>query len=324
MRIRRVDLRLPSKEYSNWMKGSMRYSRRIYTYNYDKYHCHSYSYCYKCIRNVCLIFLLPMFLVPSEAFLMEGVGIIRSHSCFGPIRLSSCRRSKTRRCSKDHNHSDDFVSAEDYHVNRREVVGAILTSSACLALGNAQVVNAAGEIDSKTGELFTPKTQMLSGGSDIARGTRLQQRDRADAIIQNIEIYNTRFITYLARFLIRYDESANEFWNNARLVTKDQTLDPKLFAQFAESVEIGLYDYFSGPYGSFSSVKAAKAGISSEVPQKSLSAKEANMAKEGVLNLLALLKARFIVGDDVEERRRQLAILFSFLNESKCFIYSHV
>ena len=222
---------------------------------------------------------------------------------------------QTYSCMNDNDYDDDA-----YDTCRREAIGVLLTttSSFCCLLGSSRKANAAGEIDSKTGELFTPKAQMLSGGSDIARGTKLQQRDRVETITQDIEIYNTRFITYLARFLIHYDESASEFWENAKIVAKqDRTLYPKLFAQFAESVEIGLYDYFSGPYGSFSSVKAAKAGLSSAAPQKSSSAKESNMAKEGVLNLLALFKVRYINGDKAEECRRQLAILFSFLDDCK-------
>jgi len=175
--------------------------------------------------------------------------------------------------------------------------------SALFVPNAANLANAAMEIDSKTGEMFTSKSKMLAGGSDVTRGTKSTKKDR-----RNIEIYNTRFISYLARFLIVFDASAGDFWAS-KLATKGKTDPGVLFAQFAESVEIGLYDYFSGPYGSYSTVQAAKAGISSIQPQKSMTSSETKLAKQGVLNLLALLKARY----QSEECKRQLAILFCFL-----------
>ena len=42
------------------------------------------------------------------------------------------------------------------------------------------------------------------------------------------------------------------------------------FAEFAESVEVGLADYFVGPYGSYANPTAAKAGLSAKAPQTSL------------------------------------------------------
>lgn len=195
---------------------------------------------------------------------------------------------------------------------RRDLIFGLMAANT--ALLTPKLSNAAGEIDNKTGELFTPKSQMLSGvGSDITRG--VGSRERIDETVKYIEIYNTRFITYLSRFLLYFDESASEFWRSSieiqvRKGANPTLVEPKIFAQFAESVEIGLYDYFSGPYGSYSSVKAAKAGISSAIPEKSMSAKESKSAKQGILNLLALLKARYTK----EECKRQLAILFSLLD----------
>jgi len=43
------------------------------------------------------------------------------------------------------------------------------------------------------------------------------------------------------------------------------------FAEFAESVEIGLADYFVGSYGSYASVAAAKAGLDAVAPARSSS-----------------------------------------------------
>ena len=224
--------------------------------------------------------------------------------------------------SDNHDYEPNSYQYRCSRLDRREAMKTMFLASSAISVPSQlffmEKATAAGEIDSKTGELFTPKAQMLSGGSDSARGTKMKsKRERVDSIPKSFQIYNTRFITYLARFLIHYDEAAGEFWTNSKLATKgDVTIEPKLFAQFSESVEIGLYDYFSGPYGSYSSVKAAIAGVSSAVAEKSMTAKESSIAKEGVLNLLTLLKARY---GGVEDCKRQLAILFSFLDECKSF-----
>ena len=60
---------------------------------------------------------------------------------------------------------------------------------------------------------------MLAGGSDVTRGTKSTKKDR-----RNIEIYNTHFISYLAKFLIVFDASAGDFWAS-KLATKGKT-DP--------------------------------------------------------------------------------------------------
>ena len=60
---------------------------------------------------------------------------------------------------------------------------------------------------------------MLAGGSDVTPGTKSTKKDR-----RNIEIYNTHFISYLAKFLIVFDASAGDFWAS-KLATKGKT-DP--------------------------------------------------------------------------------------------------
>ncbi len=161
------------------------------------------------------------------------------------------------------------------------------------------------EIDA-TGQLYTPKNEMIKGGgSASARGIRLKpvdekmSRDRknknllkSSGLIQNV--YETRFITYLARFLLVFDPSANAWWkkNSSSNMTPDdesskdspakKDISKEKFAEFAESVEVGLADYFLGPYGSYASVAAAKAGIAAAEPAKSVMRAEKDFSLWGV------------------------------------------
>ena len=246
-----------------------------------------------------------------------------------------------------------------YHteVSRRAAVLRIL-SLTILSAGFPDS-SSASEIDA-TGQLYTPKNEMIKGGgSASARGIRLKpvdekmSRDRknknllkSSGLIQNL--YETRFITYLARFLLVFDPSANAWWkkqSSSNMTPDDESskdspfkkdISKENFAQFAESVEVGLADYFLGPYGSYASVAAAKAGIAAAEPAKSVTIagkvtrkerrdiqstkqyqskskkaeKEAiNLARQGILNLFTLLKARYTS----VEAKQQLAILFSMI-----------
>jgi len=234
--------------------------------------------------------------------------------------------------------------------------------------------SSASEIDT-TGELFTPKNEMIKGGgSDAARGIRLKPVDekesrnrkntsllKSSGLIQNV--YETRFITYLARFLLVFDPAASAWWKkNSRPKNESGVERPNIdssankdisretFAEFAESVEVGLADYFLGPYGSYASVAAAKAGIAAAEPARSTRRAEndislwsiigfgkrggtqsitqtnsaiakrksrnaqqeaTNLSRQGIRNLFALLKARYTT---IEEKQ-QLAVLFSMISK---------
>ena len=109
-------------------------------------------------------------------------------------------------------------------------------------------------------------------------------------------------------------------------------------------MEVGLADYFIGPYGSYASVQAAKAGLSATAPATSLQVMDKNKkdglgnifeflkldngyntnnkkingstndklnGKKGILNLFSLLQARYMSKDE----KIQLAILFSFISD---------
>ena len=224
------------------------------------------------------------------------------------------------------------------------------------------------EIDKATGELFTPKSDMLSGGSDAARGIPLgsssagaggrrdSRRLEPGEALQSV--YETRFVTYLSRFLLNFDPAAyawsvqqglSDSWDESQRLsstTVDQDTDASYaeerFAEFAESVEFGLANYFVGPYGSYSSVSAARAGILAAEPAPSVQPDDVRrrnlfdkvifgqrklystsdqqqsvpmmesveLAKQGILNLYTLLKTRY----QSIAAKRQLAVLFSLIS----------
>jgi hypothetical protein len=108
------------------------------------------------------------------------------------------------------------------------------------------------------------------GGSTSARGTRLKpieekaSKNRKNESLLNSKsgliqtVYETRFITYLARFLLVFDPSANAWWkknskasvlptdtDNNLDITATSDITKERFAEFAESVEIGLGEKFS-------------------------------------------------------------------------------
>lgn len=211
--------------------------------------------------------------------------------------------------------------------------GIILTSSSHSA-------QALYEVDRKSGELFSSKNQMLGrGGSDAARGVSLTQRQSQATAVSDKklfssrepiqDLYNTRFITYLARFLLTFDPPSRAWWIENVPSGKSKQDKESTFASFAESVEVGLADYFLGPYGSYASVQAAKAGISAAAPANSFQTKQSNSPtkekekkkiegkkyvkerRQGIINLLALLQARYTA----KEEKLQLAILFSFITD---------
>ena len=250
----------------------------------------------------------------------------------------------------------------ELHPSRRRVLESFIAASAsCVLLSTEPALAGKPEYDKNTGALYTPKAEMLSGGSEAARGTGLSSpssssRPKLQPGQALQSVYETRFIAYLSRFLLTFDPSANAWWvQNVGLadtwdfedtrsssifrqsLTRDE-VDAK-FAEFAEAVEIGLADYFVGPYGSYGSLTAARAGISASKqvrssrpggegeaknrppdvfrqlfsPRSQRQSKargQDEIAKQGVLNLYSLLKARYTS----VAAKRQLAILFSFFS----------
>ncbi|CAJ1945197.1 unnamed protein product [Cylindrotheca closterium] len=216
---------------------------------------------------------------------------------------------------------------------RRKALQAAALGSIAL-LPSTSALAGVAEFDVSTGALYTPKADMLRGGSAAARGIQVKtsgQRLKPGQKFQNV--YETRFIAYLSRFLLTFDSSATAWW----IKEADSRPEEERFAEFAESVEIGLADYFSGPYGSYSSIQAAKAGLTAAAQAKSRRADDTQkgffdllkgivvgdkererrerdsitIGKQGILNLYTLLKIRYTS----EEEKLQLAILFSFFSQ---------
>ena len=175
-------------------------------------------------------------------------------------------------------------------LRRRRVVQGILAASATVAMSLPITAARAGipEMD-RSGLLFSPKSEMLAGGTEAARGISLSrssnQRSRSTLTEGQAfqTVYETRFIAYLSRFLLNFDPAVNAWWQNQGLGESwEEQLLPgekndvrrdyseRTFAEFAEAVEIGLADYFVGPYGSYSSLAAAKAGILAAQPALSV------------------------------------------------------
>jgi len=237
---------------------------------------------------------------------------------------------------------------------RSSLQGLILAATTATVATSMPLVASAGkpEVDSY-GNLYTPKSEMLTGGSQAARGIATRDRGKRLQPGQALQsVYETRFIAYLSRFLLNFDPAANAWWrkngggeteftweslegtdnNGSPSSSVDANMAKFKFAEFAESVEVGLADYFVGPYGSYSSVQAAKAGILASAPAlssqpqtkksnklipnvlapKKSEKKGENKSSErnGVLNLYSLLKARYTS----IAAKRQLAILFSFIS----------
>eukprot|EP00977_Amphora_coffeiformis_P006272 scaffold1351_cov176-Amphora_coffeaeformis.AAC.6 len=248
--------------------------------------------------------------------------------------------------------TDDFV-AEAESDTRRRTVQALLAGTAAFSTASFTSSSAqAGvpELDPKSGQLYSPKREMLSGGTKAARGVQMQKSSQRSAQLKPGQVlqtvYETRFIAYLSRFLLNFDPAAHAWWEGQGFgetwdldaIDETRRID-QTFAEFAESVEVGLADYFVGPYGSYSSLSAAKAGIIAAEPAKSVRPEDmtrdgffktvlfgkekisqfnanensVRLAKQGVLNLFALLKARY----SSIAAKRQLAILFSFISSPR-------
>ena len=265
--------------------------------------------------------------------------------------IDTCLSHKS--CSKIEEEPTTGSIAEAQFSTRRRTVHALLAGTAAfstVSFTSAGAQAGVPELDPRSGQLYSPKREMLSGGTRAGRGIQMQKSSKRSAqlkagqVLQSV--YETRFIAYLSRFLLNFDPAARAWWEGQGFgetwdldaIDETRRID-QTFAEFAESVEVGLADYFVGPYVSYSSLSAAKAGIIAAEPAKSirpedmtrdgffktvlfgkekisqLNANEnsVRLAKQGVLNLFALLKARYTS----IAAKRQLAILFSFISSPR-------
>lgn len=266
-----------------------------------------------------IIFWCSILLPVSISFLLPKTSLNVNH-----------RNNYNQRLVPDENKYEDSKSISSIDIeqdqSRRYFLQSILLAPTLIPLsasaGKPQVDD--------SGLLFAPKSEMTRGGSALTRGFELQRNEKRSIAIKPGEavqnIYETRFLTYLSRFLLNSDPAARTWWfkqitekNGSIKSNVNMKKMPKaqasLFAEFAESVEVGLSDYFVGPYGSYGSVAAAKAGLAANKQEFSARPTQGNrysqrMAKQGILNLYTLLKARYTSRDS----KRQLALLFSMIS----------
>jgi hypothetical protein len=113
------------------------------------------------------------------------------------------------------------------------------------------------EIDQKTGEMYSPRTEMMGGrGSSAARGIDLRDR-RRDTDQQNIRsmlgakggpiqtVYETRFVVYLSRFLLNLDPAAKSWWTVRTIHTLNVTFHSNSYyyhpSIFGSLIEFEIY-----------------------------------------------------------------------------------
>jgi hypothetical protein len=77
-------------------------------------------------------------------------------------------------------------------------------------------------------------------------------------------------VTYLTRFLLTFDAPAIRWWNG-EVGSSFEMNDASAasFGRLTNSLLVGLSDYFTGPYGSYSSLTSAVAGINAKYQAKS-------------------------------------------------------
>jgi hypothetical protein len=105
-----------------------------------------------------------------------------------------------------------------HEATRRSLLFHLLSLSLIASAQATSKPALASEIDA-TGQLYSPKNDMLSrGGSDAARGIALKSKTdeksanllKTGGLIQNV--YEARFVAYLTRFLLVFDPAANAWW----------------------------------------------------------------------------------------------------------------
>lgn len=105
-------------------------------------------------------------------------------------------------------------------IPRREILFHLMTLSTITLTQIPSIAQSSPEIDA-TGNLYSPKAEMLSrGGSAAARGIKLPKKERKPVGKDNLlstggliqDVYETRFVAYLTRFLLAFDPAAMAWW----------------------------------------------------------------------------------------------------------------
>ncbi|CAM9373029.1 unnamed protein product, partial [Laminaria digitata] len=166
-------------------------------------------------------------------------------------------------------------------MSRAQAVSAFAAAgAAALVIGGGDLANASTEAEEELEEIlvWSPKSEILKRAQ--ATGGRIAPGFN--------ETYPVRFVTYLARFLLNYDKASRKLWdemaNNIPInfsTIEVEAVRKDQFAEFAKAVQVGLLD-FQGP--------------------------------QGVKAFFSLMRSRYGQGEDC---KRQLAIMFSFLEEDQ-------
>ncbi|CAN0081634.1 unnamed protein product [Ectocarpus sp. 6 AP-2014] len=152
--------------------------------------------------------------------------------------------------------------------------------AATALLGASGMASASTELGEQLDEIvvWSPKSEIMKRAKSTGGRTATGTN----------ETYPVRFVTYLARFLLNYDKASRQLWD--RMATtipinfsmlEVEAVRRDQFAEFAKAVQVGLLD-FQGP--------------------------------QGIKAFFSLMRSRYGQG---EECKRQLAILFSFMEESQ-------
>lgn len=118
--------------------------------------------------------------------------------------------------SNDSKQFTQLSATQSNQVSRRDILLNLVAISALTSIPSQA---SSSQIDA-TGNLYSPKAEMLSrGGSAAARGIKLPRKERSGSktdllqtrgLIQ--DVYETRFIAYLTRFLLAFDPAAGAWW----------------------------------------------------------------------------------------------------------------
>ncbi len=134
------------------------------------------------------------------------------------------------------------------------------------------------------------------------------------------ETYNIQFITYLARFLLSFDEECQKWWyRRAADIPKTASLEQvnmirlKQFGSFAASVEVGLQE-FEGTIGTNDGPKGLMASLLNRYGSDFEEIK-ANREQRGLSPYKPFEEER--IRGEIKEARRQIALLFGLLKTSQ-------
>jgi hypothetical protein len=188
------------------------------------------------------------------------------------------------------------IGIENTEVHNRRLFFSSLLLSSSMALGGATIANPPPAL----AEEITWAASPVNKRSGIS-------------LFKAEETYNVRFITYLSRFLLSFDDECQKWWYQRakdipRTASADQVESKRLsqFGAFSASVEVGLQEYEGGAEGPKQLIKLLLDRYGGDLEE----VKAAREAKG-----LAPLKPNEeeMEKREIKEAKRQIALLFSLL-----------